>query len=169
MTESHKESSTAHSTQEYSAAHPTRARVIKGLVLVEDVVYVGLGVLLAISAIALLVAGFESFIAALAHHSLPEQFISLLDQMLQVLLVVELLYTVQVSFREHGLVTEPFFVVTLIAVIRKILVLSAKLTELPEGNETAFHHAVIDMVMFAGLIVVLVGALILLQKHGRRE
>jgi uncharacterized membrane protein (DUF373 family) len=150
-------------------AGPMRSRVVQGLVLVEDVVYVGLGILLAVSAIALLVAGFNSFIVALTHHVVAEQFIGLLDQILLILLVIELLYTVQVSFREHGLVAEPFFVVTLIAVIRKILVLSAKVTELPQGNEVEFRHVLIELILFGALIIVLVGSLILLQKHSGRE
>lgn len=154
---------------ELERLHPARSRVLRGLSLVEDVVYAGLGILLAVSAIALLVSGFHSFIVALTHHTLGEQFISLLDQMLLILLVVELLYTVQVSFREHGVVTEPFFVVAVIAVIRKILVMLTKITELPEGNEVEFRHVLIELILFAGLIVVLVGALILLQKFFRHE
>ena len=36
--------------------------------------------------------------------------INLLDRTLLVLMLVELLYTVQVSFREHALLPEPFLV-----------------------------------------------------------
>jgi hypothetical protein len=43
-----------------------------------------------------------------------------------ILLVIELLYTVQVSFREHGLIPEPFLLVGLIAAIRRVLVLTAE-------------------------------------------
>jgi Phosphate-starvation-inducible E family len=44
-------------------------------------------------------------------------------------MVVELLYTVQVSFREHTIVPEPFLIVGLVAVIRRILVITAETTE----------------------------------------
>lgn len=42
------------------------------------------------------------------------------DRILRILLVVELLYTVQVSFREHGLIPEPFLLVGPMAAIRRI-------------------------------------------------
>ncbi len=37
--------------------------------------------------------------------------VDLLDQILLILMVLEILYTVQVSFREHVLSPEPFLVV----------------------------------------------------------
>jgi len=39
-------------------------------------------------------------------------------------MIVEILYTVQVSFSEHALVPEPFLIVGLIATIRRLLVLT---------------------------------------------
>jgi uncharacterized membrane protein (DUF373 family) len=113
-----------------SAVHPARSFFVKALSGVEDLVYIGLGLLLSVSAIALLGSGFSTFVVALTQHTLKNQFIALLDQVLLVLLFVELLYTVQISFREHGLVAEPFLVVALIAVIRRILVVTAEMARL---------------------------------------
>lgn len=42
--------------------------------------------------------------------------------------------TVQVSFREHALVPEPFLIVGLIAAIRRLLVLTAEFAPLLEKN-----------------------------------
>jgi uncharacterized membrane protein (DUF373 family) len=148
-------------------AHPTRRRIVQSLSLVEDVVYVGLGLLLAASALALLGAGFGSFVAAVSEHALTDRAVSLLDQMLLVLLVIELLYTVQVSFREHGLVAEPFLVVALIAVIRRVLVLTAEIPKLPQAGEDIFRHAIMELALLTVMIVVLVGSLIVLQKQNR--
>lgn len=147
--------------------HPVRARVIAVLSLVEDIIYSGLGILLAVYAIALLVRGFRDFIQVISGHASAAQFVDLLDQVLLVLLVVELLYTVQVSFREHGLVTEPFLVVALISVIRRILVLTAQLPELAQSVESSFHHAVMELLLLTLMIVVLVGSLIFLQKQAK--
>jgi uncharacterized membrane protein (DUF373 family) len=147
--------------------HPLRKRVTNTLSLVEDFVYVGLGVLLSITAIYLLAVGLTTFVTALFGHRLSEQTISLLDQILLVLLIVELLYTVQVSFREHGLVAEPFLVVALIAVIRRVLVLTAEVPKLPQADDTIFRHAMMELALLAVMIVVLVGSLILLQRHAK--
>jgi uncharacterized membrane protein (DUF373 family) len=147
--------------------HPVRARVVGALSLVEDVIYSGLGILLAVYAIALLVRGFHNFLELVLGHGSSAQFVDLLDQVLMILLVVELLYTVQVSFREHGLVTEPFLVVGLISVIRRVLVLTAQLPELAQADENSFRHAAVELVLLTLMIVVLVGSLIFLQKQVR--
>ena len=110
--------------QEEPAA--TRALTARAFTVVEDIVYVGLGVLLAGSALALLISGGISFVQVLWARSLTINIVPLLDRLLLILLVVELLYTVQVSFREHGIIPEPFLIVGLIAGIRRVLVLTAE-------------------------------------------
>lgn len=62
----------------------------------EDVVYVGLGLLLAGSALVLLVATGLRFSRSLLAGTLPEHVVGLLDQMLLIVMIVEILYTVQV-------------------------------------------------------------------------
>lgn len=146
-----------------------RRLVGQGLALVEDIVYAGLGVLLAIVAFALLLAALKDFATALFAWSLPGQIVGLLDQLLLILLIVELLYTVQVSFREHGLLVEPFLVVALIAVIRRILVLTAELPKLPQAGGEVFNHALLELGLLTVMVVVLVAALIMLQRQPKRE
>jgi uncharacterized membrane protein (DUF373 family) len=150
------------------ADHPVRSRVVWLLSLVEDVAYIGLGVLLAVSALALLIVGGKTFVSALMTGNVGTQMIGLLDQILLVLLVVELLYTVQVSFREHGLVAEPFLIVALIAVIRRILVLTAEIPKLPQADEAVFRRAITELSLLSVMIAVLVGSFVVLQKHGKK-
>lgn len=133
--------------------------------MVEDLVYIGLGILLAVAAIWLLGSAAWTFIHELATNTLSGQLIGLLDQILLVLLILELLYTVQVSFREHTLVTEPFLVIAFIATVRKLLVLTA---QIPQSEETdaMFHRTVLELSMLSGMVVILVGSLILLRRYG---
>ena len=147
----------------------TRTIVIRGLDLVEDVVYIGLGTILSIAAIALLVVVFKSFVAALLSRGLTGQTVGLLDQILLILLVVELLYTVQVSFREHGLTAEPFLVVALIAVIRRILVITAEVSKLPEAAGEVFRHTMLELGLLTVMVLVLVGSLMMLQGAKRGQ
>ncbi len=149
-------------------AYPARGRVVHGLSLLEDVVYIGLAILLGLSALTLLGIGFRLFVGAVVGHSLGGQFIALLDHTLLVLLVVELLYTVQVSFREHGLVAEPFIVVALIAVIRRVLVLTAEIPQLPQADERVFRHAMTELVVLTVMMITLVGSLLLLHKQTKQ-
>jgi len=147
----------------------TRTIVVRGLDLVEDVVYIGLGTILSIAAIALLVMVFKSFVAALLSRALTGQIVGLLDQILLILLVVELLYTVQVSFREHGLTAEPFLVVALIAVIRRILVITAEVSKLPEAAGEVFRHTMLELGLLTVMVLVLVGSLMMLQRAKRGQ
>ncbi len=145
---------------------PKREWAARAFTWVEDIVYLGLGLLLAGSSVALLVSGMISFGQNLMARSLTTNIVPMLDRILLILLVVELLYTVQVSFREHGLIPEPFLLVGLIAGIRRVLVLTAEFAQVHDEPETVFKHFVIELVVLTVLIVALVISLVLLKKRG---
>jgi len=105
---------------------PTRTLITRAFAAVEDLVYIGLGVLLAGSAVALLVTTIVRFGTSLFAGDFAGQIIPLLDRILLILLIVELLYTVQVSFQQHAVTPEPFLLVGLIAAIRRVLILTAE-------------------------------------------
>src|SRR5439155_14319776 len=94
----------------------TRGWIAQAFAYIEDGVYVGLGLLLACAAIALLVDAGVQFARILgAGERLQPSVVDLLDRLLLILMLVEVMYTVQVSFREHSLVPEPFLIVGLVA------------------------------------------------------
>lgn len=142
-----------------------RGWIARQFTRVEDVVYVGLGLLLAGCAATLLVGGVIDFATSLAAGSLTGRVIEILDRILLVLLVVELLYTVQVSFREHTLVPEPFLIIGLIAVTRRVLVLTAEFPKLLEKGDASFRNGMIELALLALLLVALVASIVLLQKR----
>ena len=146
-----------------------RDQIAKQFTRVEDVVYVGLGILLSGCAATLLIAGGIDFVSNLASGKLPDRIIEILDRILLVLLVVEILYTVQVSFREHALVPEPFLIVGLIAGTRRILVLTAEFKDLLEKGDVAFRNGMIELGLLAVLIVALVLSLVLLRRQPPTE
>ncbi len=148
------------------ATEPKRALAARAFTVVEDIVYLGLGVLLSGSALALLVSGGISFVQSLLARSLAMNIVPLLDRLLLILLVIELLYTVQVSFREHGLIPEPFLLVGLIAAIRRILVLTAEFAEIKSHPELIFQNLIIELAVLTFLVVALVVSLVLLRKRG---
>jgi len=135
---------------------------------VEDIVYVGLGILLAGCALALLVAGGVDFVASLTASHLAENVVPILDRALLVLLVVEILYTVQVSFRSHSLVPAPFLIVGLIAATRRILVLTAEFKDILQNGDAAFRNAMIELGLLSFLVLALVVSLKLLQDGPAR-
>jgi uncharacterized membrane protein (DUF373 family) len=155
-------------TRERSTAEETRLRawVARGFGRVEDVVYVGLGLLLAATAVALLGHAVFELGAALVGGHLPGRAVELLDRILLILLVVEILYTVQVSFREHALAPEPFLIVGLIAVTRRILVLTAEFESLLREGGPPFRDAMLELTVLAVLVLVLVVSVVLLRRRG---
>ncbi len=144
----------------------SRAWIARAFTIVEDVVYIGLALLLSISALALLVRGAYRLVEDIATGSFAANIVGLLDQLLLILLIVELLYTVQVSFREHAIVAEPFLLIGVIAVIRRVLVLTAEFAHVPQMNDVAFRHFATELGVLTVLILVLVVCLLLLRKRG---
>ncbi len=147
------------------APESARGIVARGFTMVEDVVYVALGVLLSVSALVLLGHTAISFSRELLHAALPNAIIGVLDRLLLVLMIVELLYTVQVSFREHALVPEPFLIVGLVAATRRVLVLTAEFTGAQAQSEAAFRVGMIELGVLTILILVLVASLVLLRSR----
>jgi uncharacterized membrane protein (DUF373 family) len=144
-----------------------RGLVARGFELVEDVVYVGMGVLLAFSAAALLVAGAWDLWKATVAGVPLEAVIGLLDRTLLVLMLVELLYTVRVSFRQHALLPEPFLLVGLIAATRRILVVTAEFSLKGEADPTKFRNGMVEIALLTLMVVALVGSLLMLKRRDR--
>jgi hypothetical protein len=144
----------------------TRGWIARAFTLIEDVVYVGLGVLLAGAALSLLVDGGVQFVRVIgAGNSLQPSVLDLLDRLLLILMIVEVMYTVQVSFREHALMPEPFLIVGLVAVTRRILVITAEFAELMDKGEDAFRNAMVELGLLTLMILVLVASIRVLKTR----
>jgi uncharacterized membrane protein (DUF373 family) len=142
-----------------------REWVARAFTFVEDAVYLGVGLLLAASAFALLVTTAIVFVRSVLGGQLTAHVVGLLDQVLLVFMIVEILYTVQVSFREHALVPEPFLVVGLIAGIRRVLVLTAEFGDLLDKGGESFRHGMLELALLTVMILALVGALVLVRRR----
>lgn len=149
------------------ARPPVRERIAQGFTHVEDVLYVGLGVVLAAAAVAMLVSAATVFARSLAAGGLAGSIVGVLDQLLLILMMIEILYTVQVSFREHVLVPEPFVLVALIAAVRRILVITAEFGTLMEQGEAVFRYAMIELGLLTVMTGVLVACLVGLRKRDK--
>ena len=122
-----------------AAVASVRDWIARSFTHVEDVLYVALGVLLAAGALVLLGDATLTFVRNLIDGTLPARMIGLLDRVLLILMFAEILYTVQVSFREHALIPEPFLVVGLIAVIRRVLVITAEFADVKDAASAGFR------------------------------
>jgi uncharacterized membrane protein (DUF373 family) len=88
--------------------------------------------------------------------------LSVLDRVLLAFIFVELIDTVRVTVRERGiLIAEPFLLVGLIAVVRRILLLTA---ELERASVEEFRNMLIELGVMTGLVIVLTMALYLTRR-----
>ena len=91
-----------------------------------------------------------------------------IEQLLLVLLVVEILYPVQISFQEQCLASESFLLIGLIKALRRVLVIMTELSEARTKTEKAFRFLMIELGMLTPLIVALVSSMIRLRRNGDR-
>lgn len=148
------------------AAEPDlRDRISNVFTRIEDITYIGLGVLLAAGALILLGAAAWFLYNSIFSGEIRENIVDLLDQILLILMVLEILYTVQVSFREHTLSPEPFLVVGLIAAVRRVLIITAEFSKPEEVLEAAFRNAMMELGLLTVLILSLVLSLQLLKRQ----
>jgi uncharacterized membrane protein (DUF373 family) len=148
-----------------AAASSARDWIARSFSHVEDVLYVALGVLLAAGALVLLGDATLTFVSNLIAGTLPGQIIGLLDRVLLVLMFAEILYKVQVSFREHALVPEPFLVVGLIAAIRRVLVITAEFADVKDAGAGVLNAMLLELGLLTALSFVLVVSLAMLRRR----
>lgn len=135
-------------------------RWISALEHAQDVITVTVGVLLIALAVVLLIAGIVDFAdGSYGHISAGAE--KLLDQVLLVLILVEIVHTVVLSLRAHRLVAQPFIVVGLIAVIRRILLV------LTPGSNASLSTA--ELAVLLAMVAVFIAGLIAVSRFERDE
>lgn len=123
----------------------------------QDVVTVIVGIALVVLAVTLLVAGVVDFFRAIGSTPVVRASSDLLDQVLLVLILIEVVHTVVLSLRAHTLLPQPFIVVGLVAVIRKILFIL--------GNSTVVNTA--QLALLVAMVAVFVASLIAVTRLTR--
>jgi phosphate starvation-inducible membrane PsiE len=142
---------------------------------IEVLAYVLLGALLAVAAALGIWNAGELLVSAVIAHTDPDVLVVAIDRLLFVLMVVEILHTVRVSFRSGTLVCEPFLVVGLIASIRRVLVItleSSQANQLGKWTPEAqilLHSTMLELGVLGGLILVMVVSIYLIRSSRRQE
>jgi len=143
------ESSGPDAEQGRPAPRPAVAASIWALEHAQDFVTVAVGVVLIVLAATLAVSGVVSFARDMQkHHTIANAAINLLDRVLLVLILVEIVHTVVLSLRAHRLAAQPFIVVGLVAVIRRILFLLSNENSIPTT----------ELALLIGMVVAFVAA-----------
>jgi uncharacterized membrane protein (DUF373 family) len=144
-------------------------------IAVELFAYLVLGVLLVLAALLGMSGAANSLWAAVEDGGAVDALIVAVDRLLFVLMIVEILHTVRVSFRSGILVCEPFLVVGLIASIRRVLVITLESSQAHKPGEwssalqSQFTANMFELGVLGGLILVMVTSIYLLRHSEFRR
>lgn len=127
----------------------------------QDVVTLAVGVVLIVLAGILLVAGVVDFAEASRPVETAAQ--TLLDQVLLVLILVEVVHTVVITLRARRLVAQPFIVIGLIAVIRRILLV------LTPGAGNHAEASTSELALLIAMVAVFVVSLVAVGLYERGQ
>jgi uncharacterized membrane protein (DUF373 family) len=132
-------------------------RVFTGVLdVIERIAYVAIALALSIPIVMLVFSAAISMLEV-SEVGVLETSLTVLDRVLLAFIFVELIDTVRVTVRERGIfIAEPFLLVGLIAVVRRILLLTA---EIEQAGAEEFQNMLIELGVMTGLVIVLTIAL----------
>jgi uncharacterized membrane protein (DUF373 family) len=109
--------------------------LLTGLVGFEAILYVAVAILLAAAAVLVLVGTVHELEHAISTSAgAVDTAVTVLDRILLLLIIAELAYTLRFVLRTHKIAVEPFLFIGLIAVVRRILIVTAQFERLPSAG-----------------------------------
>ncbi len=134
---------------------------------VEKIGYylVGLGLIIGFALVI-----FDCFKLLFLFHQLEEDIISFvvkfLDKILISIIFLEIFYTVEVALLEEVTIKciEPFILVGITALIRRLLILSFSISHTEPFNSEKIKYGILELLVVGALILALVSGLIILRK-----
>ncbi|MDX6570525.1 MAG: hypothetical protein QOH15_3103 [Gaiellales bacterium] len=136
----------------------------RGLNSFEVVLYASVGLLLAAAGVLVIVGTASGLIREINHGtSAVDVAVLVLDRVLLALIVGELLYTLRFVVRTHEIAVEPFLYIGLIAVVRRILIVTAQLERgAPAGR--ALTNVLLEFGVLGLLVPALASAVLLVSR-----
>ncbi|HEY7255155.1 MAG TPA: phosphate-starvation-inducible PsiE family protein [Solirubrobacterales bacterium] len=138
--------------------------VLKGIDVVEEVVYLVVGALLVVAAVAVTVGTIEGLVNGIEGGDDPVTIgLLVLDRILLLLIVAELLHTLRIVLYRGEIYAEPFLLIGLIAVVRRVVVVTAQV-------ETTSGRPLTNLLLELGILAALAlafGAAIYLLRRGK--
>lgn len=96
-----------------------------------------------------------------------EAALKILDRVLLLFIIAELIYTLRISLARSQLILEPFLIIGLVAVVRRILIATAQVEQWLVASRD-ISPLLYELGALAGLVLSLAIALSLARKHSGR-
>jgi uncharacterized membrane protein (DUF373 family) len=136
---------------------------------IEELLYLVVGLLLLAAAVLVVIGTVSGLIDAIkTHQNAVNTGVVVLDRVLLILIVAELLHTLRFVVLRGQIVVEPFLFVGLIAVVRRILIITAELErQVPAGR--ALTNLLLELGLLGFLTLALAVAIYMVRRGGSEE
>jgi uncharacterized membrane protein (DUF373 family) len=134
----------------------------------ETALYVFIGLFLFLAGGLILFDTVEGFISGLGDQAAVELGLRILDRILLMLIIAELLYTLQLVIDRGEIAAEPFLFIGIIAVVRRVVVITAEIEKLPEGGRELTNF-LFELGLLALLVIAFGVAIYLIRRSAAHE
>ncbi len=163
------ESPAGHSHHSTGARH-VHETLVPILESADAVIYALVGLVFLAAALGMLGYSLYAFPAALRESGFALAIVTLVNDLLLVMIIMEVLRTVLSYLKERGTSLQPFLFIAAISATRRILAIGAQMSVAGERlSADKFREAMIDLAANAGAILAIAAALYLLSRHPARE
>ena len=126
----------------------------------EFLIYVLIGLTLLVAALGGLGQLWAAYVLPWMGGKIPLDVLQILDSLLLISMLAEIMQMVKISITQRRLSSEPFLIVGLISVVRRVLIITAEGSRLASGDlkmaERAFGLMMIELAILALLLIVLI-------------
>ncbi len=137
---------------------------------VESPIYLGIGLTLIVAAFGALGEIWVRYIIPWIWGRGPLDVLEILDQLLLISMLAEILQMVKISIGQRRLSSEPFLVVGLISVVRRVLIITAEGTRvLSRSAGKDFLILMVELAILAVLLFAFVRGIYLLRQQRLEE
>ena len=133
------------------------------LYLGEDLILISVAVIMIVAGLFIVVDAVGSLASAVASHSIAQVIFGVAESALLALILAELVHSLVMSLEGHGLSPEPFLIIAIVAILRKMLLTTVQITTSPDQQTTAL--VVGELLGLALVILTLAIALTLILRH----
>lgn len=143
-----------------------RSWLVTFLNYAENVVYYGAALALLVT-VGMLFVSVAAIMSGIFEAGPLQTALTVLDRVLLIFIFVELLNTIQIFVRENEIVAGPFLLIGLIAVVRRILLLTAEAEQYIGTPE--FQNVVLELGVLTALVISLAAALYFTRRTERGD
>lgn len=140
--------------------HKAGGKILRIMYGAEDLTYFLIALVLFVSAFILIGVTLTHFQNGLTTLNI----LNCVNDMLLVVIILELVSTVLIYLTERRISIKPFLLIGVISSVRRILIVGAQMSIHVDTTPELFRMAIIELVVNAGIIIILVGAFVLLSK-----